>query len=185
MQSKDASSLREFVVFAHNLWACPLMIIYCLVLLYYLIGASCIITVILLVLLLPLESMISKKAKERKKHVSKGSDRRMAVINEMVDGIKTVKFTNLFNFLYTRISALRAEELQFLWEYMSIDLINTVITRSATLIITLITFLVYILINQGSSISTADAFAALAVINTLGRPLQLIPKCISLVASIQ
>jgi len=129
--------------------------------------------------------MISKKAKERKKHVSKGSDRRMAVINEMVDGIKTVKFTNLFNFLYTRISALRAEELQFLWEYMSIDLINTVITRSATLIITLITFLVYILINQGSSISTADAFAALAVINTLGRPLQLIPKCISLVASIQ
>jgi hypothetical protein len=107
----------------------------------------------------------------------------MAVVNEMVDGIKTVKFTNFYDFLYTRICQLRAEELRYLWEYLSIDLVNTVITRSATLIITLITFLVYILINRGGNLSTANAFAALAVINTLGRPLQLIPKCISLVST--
>lgn len=40
VQAKDAGSLREFVVFSHNLWSCPLMIVYCVVILFYMIGRA-------------------------------------------------------------------------------------------------------------------------------------------------
>jgi hypothetical protein len=38
IQSKDASSLREFVVFAHNLWSCPITILCCVFLVVRLLG---------------------------------------------------------------------------------------------------------------------------------------------------
>jgi hypothetical protein len=38
IQSKDAASLREFVVFAHNLWACPLLVLGAVAMLIHVLG---------------------------------------------------------------------------------------------------------------------------------------------------
>jgi hypothetical protein len=40
IQSKDAASLREFVVFAHNLWACPLLAAGAVLLLFSILGEA-------------------------------------------------------------------------------------------------------------------------------------------------
>ena len=50
---------------------------------------------ILLVALIPLQSMIAKKARNARKAVLKHSDARMDVINGVIDGIFTVKLTKL------------------------------------------------------------------------------------------
>jgi hypothetical protein len=146
IQSKDAASLRDFVVFFHNLWACPLQIFVCVLILLYLLGFAGLVACILLPALVPLESYIAKKARVARKDVAKYSDARMQLVNEMIDGVFTVKLTQLCPLLYEKISDLRETELGAAWSGMLIEISNTVLTRSGSLLITLLTFAVYSLI---------------------------------------
>lgn len=184
VQSKDAASLRDFIVFAHNLWACPLMVVACVILLIELLGIAGLVSCILLPLMLPLESFISKKARAARKRAMVKADLRMALLGEVVDGIKTVKLTALAPFIYSKIKLLRASELEVAWEGMMIEVVNTVLARSSTLIITLITFAVYIWLSPDATMPADRAFAALAVINVIGRPIQVLPKCITLLSDV-
>lgn len=181
--SKDASSLREFVVFFHNLWACPLMIIMCIITLLYLLGYAGIVALILLIMLLPVESRITTKAKSYKKSSKQCADHRMTLINELIDGYRTAKLTNLCPLIFQLVNNIRKEEMAFQWKSSSIENINMVISRSSALLITLITLLVFIIIVSYSSSQSYSAdriFTALSVINLLARPLQVLPKCVSL-----
>lgn len=181
IQSKDAASLRDFIVFFHNLWACPLVIFASVGLLFYMLGSAGIVSCVLLALLVPIETYVAKKAKAARKAVLKHSDARMTLINEMIDGIKTVKLTNLSSIIYNRISQLRTVELSTAWDGMVIQIANTIITRSGSLLITLITFAVYA--GTSSVPLTADrAFAALAIIGILGRPMQVIPTSVTMLS---
>lgn len=185
IQSKDSNTLRDFVVFGHNLWTCPLMIVACASLLLYLLGWAGLVSCILLPLLIPLESYISKKAKAARKQVLITSDKRMALVNELIDGIKTVKLTNSCSIIYQKMNVLRTTELTQMRYAMLIEIVNTVLMTSGTLIITLLTFAVYIGLHSSSSSSSSyipadNAFAALAIISILGRPMKVIPKCVSM-----
>ena len=185
--SKDASSLREFVVFYHNLWACPLMIVMSVLSLVYLLGYAGIVALVLLVMLLPIESRISKKSKAIKKNAKQCADKRMSLINQFIDGYKTCKLTNFSPLIYQMVSSARKDEMEFSWQSSTIENINMIISRSSALLITLITLLVFIIILSFSSssenLSSADRiFAALSIIGILARPLQVLPKCVSLYA---
>eukprot|EP01041_Mallomonas_annulata_P010575 gene10575-22068_t len=87
IQSKDTSSLQEFVVFAHNLWSCPLTIFVCIIALLKLLGVAGLVSCILLPLLLPIESYISKLERKSRKLVLEQSDARMNKIYEAMEGI--------------------------------------------------------------------------------------------------
>jgi ABC-type multidrug transport system fused ATPase/permease subunit len=178
--SKDTSNLRDAVVFFHNLWACPLQIVVCVGLLFYMLGSAGIVSCILLAALIPVEKAVGKRAREARKKVSVHSDKRLALVNELIDGIWTVKLTNLAPFVHEKITALREAELYAAWQGMLISTLNAVVTRSATILITLLTFLFFSL--AGNDPLTSDrAFASLAIINILGRPMQVIPTSVSLV----
>lgn len=179
IQSKDSSELREFVAFAHNLWACPLLLVACVVLLLHQLGLAGLVSCVLLPLLLPIEAAISKRSRVVRKEALKKADVRMGSVYELIDGIKTVKFTGWG--LESHIDALREDELESLWHSSMIAMGNTVLTSSSTLVVTLATFAVYSLLH-GSTIQADQAFSSLVIIGIIGRPMKLIPKCISLLA---
>ena len=122
IQSKDASSLRDFVVFFHNLWACPLTIVACVFLLFYMLGVAGLVSFFLLIALIPLQSAIAKLARNARKSVLKHSDARMDVLNGIIDGIFTVKLTKLVPLMYETVSALREKELGVAWTGMLIEI---------------------------------------------------------------
>lgn len=72
------------------------------------------------------------------------------------------------------------KELRAAWWGMLISIANTVITRSATLIITLLTFAVHSLVPGNPPLDPSVAFAALALIGVLGRPMQVIPTSVTI-----
>jgi ABC-type multidrug transport system fused ATPase/permease subunit len=102
---KDTAELREFVVFAHNLWSCPLLLIACVALLLHQLGLAGLVSCVLLPLLLPIEAAIGKKSRTVRKEALEKADARMGSVYELIDGIKTVKFTGWG--LETHIDALR------------------------------------------------------------------------------
>ena len=134
----------------------------------------------MLAILIPIEKSIGKRARAARKKGTAHSDKRMSLINEMIDGIMTVKLTNLVPIMYEKVTLLRQAELGAAWQGMLISVLNTVITRSSTLLITLLTFLVYIHIPGNDPLTPDRAFASLAIINILGRPMQVIPSSVNI-----
>ena len=123
IQSKDAASLRDFVVFFHNLWACPLTVIACVFLLLYMLGVVAgLVSFFLLVALIPVQSVIANMARDARKSVLKHSDARMDVLTGVIDGIFTVKLTKLVPLMYETVRALREKELNVAWKRMLIEI---------------------------------------------------------------
>ena len=103
--------------------ACPLTVLACVLLLFYMLGIIAgSVSFILLVALIPLQSMIAKKARNARKAVLKHSDARMDVINGVIDGIFTVKLTKLVPLMYETVRALRDKELGVAWTGMLIEI---------------------------------------------------------------
>lgn len=176
--AKDTFSLREFVVFAHNLWCCPLTIVIGVAMIVYLLGYAGIVSCVLMPMMLPLENYLVDKSRTARKAILKCSDLRLQLINQMIDGMRTIKLTGLADFVRSKVSTLRDNELKAAWSNRMIEVINITITRSVTMLVTFCTFAAYIWFSDVPL--TADkAFAALAVINVLGRPMQVIPNSVS------
>lgn len=60
-QAKDGPTLREFVIFAHNLWAAPLTAAGCIVLLLRVLGPSALVGVVLIPVLVPFETWVARR----------------------------------------------------------------------------------------------------------------------------
>lgn len=61
LQAKDASKLREFIVFFHNLWAAPLTAVGCTLLLLRILGPSALVGVSVIPVLIPLETWVARR----------------------------------------------------------------------------------------------------------------------------
>ena len=180
IQGKDTQALREFVVFFHSIWSCPLLILSTVILLISLLGVipACMGAVIY-PLLLPIESYLRIISKKYRKHAVHQSDARVNLIQEVINGIKTVKLTNLCSAVIKKIKTIRDLELRYLWRTLSIEVVNNVIIQSATVMVTMTTFLAYYLSEGDATISAEKAFTALVLIRTLAGPIKRLPECIA------
>lgn len=139
------------------------------------------ISVVILLLFIPLESFVADKSRTNKKAVSKLSDSRMSLIYELIDGIKTLKLTGLRDIIQNRISKVRNDELSRAWKGRMLDASNLVISRFVPVIVIALTFGLY-LISPESTLDAPTVFATLSLINIMARPINVIPKCISLLS---
>lgn len=148
-------------------------------------GWAGVVSVVILCTLVPIETSISKRAKAYRKKVLVHSDQRMALIHDVIDGIRTLKLTNMIAFAKEKVSQRRAEELGAAWIGLRLEMINLVLTQSTTIIVSLCTFSTYIWLYSAESLTADMVFSSLAIINVLGRPIFVIPKCISLLSEAQ
>ena len=184
IQGKDVNSLREFVVFAHNLWALPMLILGAMSLLVVVLGwLPGLAGAVFFPLLLPVESYLTKKTKQYRAEASRKSDVRMDLVQEMIDGISTVKLTNLVPVMRSRVGSIRAEELNSLWIGSCFEVANFVITQSTTILVTIVMFSTYVFVS-GRSLSAEQAFTALSLVNLLGRPVKVLPKCVTMLSEV-
>ena len=184
IQSKDVAALREFLVFCHNLWACPLLVVVSVSLLVHLLGWAGLVAALALPSIIPLETYLSKVTRECRKATLKKSDERLSLIGELLDGIYTVKLTGLLPMLYDKVERLREAELLLAWRGSLLEMANSVIASSNSLVVTLVTFSAYYLIEK-EALAADRAFAAIAVIGVIGRPMRVIPKTITLLSDAQ
>ncbi|CAN0424196.1 unnamed protein product, partial [Ectocarpus sp. 12 AP-2014] len=176
-QAKDASKLREFVVFFHNLWAAPLTALGCTLLLLRVVGASALVGVSLIPVLIPLETWVAKRSAKYRKGVLKVSDARISLVGEIIDGIKTVKLNSLDHGFKSKVELLRAKELVSIRRALTLNAYNQApqaVMRSSPIVVTLATFAAYVL--SGHELDAQTAFTSLALFGTIGHPFHVLPK---------
>ncbi|CAM9631116.1 unnamed protein product [Ectocarpus fasciculatus] len=176
-QAKDAPKLREFVVFFHNLWAAPLTALGCTLLLLRVLGASALVGVSLIPVLIPLETWVAKRSAKYRKGVLEVSDARISLIGEIIDGIKTVKLNSLDHGFRSKVELLRTKELTSIRRALTLNAYNQApqaVMRSSPIVVALATFAAYVL--SGHELDAQTAFTSLALFGTIGHPFHVLPK---------
>eukprot|EP01082_Thalassiosira_pseudonana_P013849 g12002.t1 g12002 contig6:1022955-1025087(-) len=176
----DTQKLFEVTAEGHLLWSAPLSMLLVAIMLIFVVGPSMAVGIVLLLLFAPIVQMISNKMMEIRKQRVKVTDRRVEIVNAMLQGIKVTKLNNYESRYIERIQQVRDEELGLLrrelyvWSMvMAVQFISPVVASAGA-------FAAYVL--AGNILTTADAFTALLLFNALRFPINYASRLIGKVA---
>lgn len=149
----------------------------CLVALGIILGWPLLAGIALMVLSLPINAIIIRKLQELQKNVMKNKDQRTRLTNEVLQGIRVIKFFAWEDSFRDAITVIRNVELRDLRKSAYLTSIVMFMWMSTPLFVSIITFTAYTLANN--ELTATTAFTSLALFNILRFPLNMLPSIIS------
>lgn len=176
----DVQKLYEVTAEGHLLWSAPLSMILVAIALVVVVGPSMAVGIGSLIFFAPVVQRITNKMMEIRKQRVKVTDKRVEIVNAMLQGIKVTKLNNYEARYIKRMNDIRREELALLrkelyvWStVMAVQFISPVLASAGA-------FTAYVL--SGNLLTTADAFTALLLFNALRFPINYASRLVGKVA---
>ncbi|KAJ3014849.1 UNVERIFIED_CONTAM: hypothetical protein HDU68_000103 [Siphonaria sp. JEL0065] len=179
LMSADTDKILACFRQSHYLLSVPFLLILCCSLLVKSVGwAGAIAGMMSLSLAVPATKTVGKRIKKHRKELMRKSDTRISKLNEILNGIKTLKLFAWESHFHTEIEKARSTELESLHSYLDSNMLTQLIWRCSPLLASGVTFLVRALVSKnGETVDAATAFTVLAMYNNVLRyPLFVIPK---------
>jgi ABC-type multidrug transport system fused ATPase/permease subunit len=166
----DAQRLSDFMQYAHVLWAALLQIGGALALLIVYLGYSGLIGFLAAVLTVPLQGYLVKRLSGFRRLTFGITDRRVKLLNEMFQGIKTLKFYAWEEPFAVKVTEIREQELAAYRRTVFVRTLFYVVLFVTPVLVSAVTFGFYggVFHNQ---LNPAFIFAGLSVLNNLRFPL--------------
>ncbi|KIO27861.1 hypothetical protein M407DRAFT_22914 [Tulasnella calospora MUT 4182] len=176
LMAADANHVANMFAFAHVLYGAPMEIAIASFMLYRLLGSPAFVGFGVLVLASPLSHLLSKRGATIGRGLSAARDKRMSVINELIGGIKFIKFFAWEPQWIKRTLDARDDELKWLIKDRINSTLFSLLWALAPTFVSIVSFLLYVWL--GNELSIATAFTAIALFNMLKIPLNDIPQLI-------
>ncbi|KAJ3205776.1 hypothetical protein HDU67_008636, partial [Dinochytrium kinnereticum] len=177
LMSVDATTIGDWIGYIYTPFMTALQILLCVASLIMILGWSALPGITVLIVLLfsggPVASYLNKGYIDMKAAI----DRRVNAFNEMVHGIKIIKFFAWEKKFYAKIDGLREREMAIRWSNAILEVLNRVLWYSAPFVTTLTTLGFYT-VFMGKDLTAPVAFTALALFNLLREPLERFPDTI-------
>ena len=109
----------------------------------------------------------------------KVKDERSNCMDEVLQGIRIIKYFAWEASFVTKISEIRAREVALLWSNGMWGIASMFLWGGSPMLVALITFLVYTLL--GNELKASTAFTALALFNVMRFPLNTLPMIINFI----
>nr|AAF19743.1 Similar to gb/AF008124 Arabidopsis thaliana glutathione S-conjugate transporting ATPase (AtMRP1) and contains two PF/00664 ABC transporter transmembrane regions and two PF/00005 ABC transporter structures [Arabidopsis thaliana] len=177
MITTDANALQLIAEQLHGLWSAPFRIIVSMVLLYQQLGVASIFGSLILFLLIPFQTLIVRKMRKLTKEGLQWTDKRVGIIYEILASMDIVKCYAWEKSFESRIQGIRNEELSWFRKAQLLSAFNSFILNSTPVVVTLVSFGVYVLL--GGDLTPARAFTSLSLFAVLRSPLSTLPNLIS------
>uniref|UniRef100_A0A665TXJ3 ABC-type glutathione-S-conjugate transporter n=1 Tax=Echeneis naucrates TaxID=173247 RepID=A0A665TXJ3_ECHNA len=169
--SADTQKLMDFVVYFNAVWLAPIEIALCLFFLWQHLGPSALAGIATVILIFPLNGFIAKKrSKLQVKIQMKFMDGRIRLMNEILNGIKILKFYAWEKAFLEQVLGYREKELKALKKSQILYSIS---------IIAFAMFGVYVTLDDRNVLDAQKVFVSMALINILKTPLSQLPFAIS------
>ena len=171
LMAVDSFKVAEISAYLHFLWAeTPVEFILSIVLLYQILGYSSIVGIGMMVLLLPVNMIISKRFAQVQKKILAATDARIHTTNEVLTNIRIIKYFAWEQRFLGTVDEKRVVELRHLRNRYIIWATAATIWSGAPIIITFLTFMFYTLVEKKDLIPSI-AFTALSLFSLLRIPL--------------
>ncbi|KAI8900424.1 P-loop containing nucleoside triphosphate hydrolase protein [Globomyces pollinis-pini] len=186
LMSIDSSKILEVCCYLMYLWTTPLQTVMLCAYLLVVAGYAGLAGFGVLLIMVPLATYIGRCLQKTQKEMLGKSDARIAATNELLQGIRIIKFFAWESRFEEKLKILRELELKKLWAYILIAAFYRIIWIAAPIIASFCTFWV-LTVGSGQQLSVSTAFTCLAIFQTMQRPLAVLPdtivKCIEALVS--
>uniref|UniRef100_A0A4W4G2Z6 ABC-type glutathione-S-conjugate transporter n=1 Tax=Electrophorus electricus TaxID=8005 RepID=A0A4W4G2Z6_ELEEL len=176
--SADTQKLMDFVVYFNAVWLAPIEIGLCLFFLWQRLGPSALAGIATVILIFPLNGLIAKMRSKLQVQM-KYMDGRIKLMNEILNGIKILKFYAWEKAFQEKVLAYREEELKALKKSQILYSISIASFNSSTFLIAFAMFGVYVLTDEKNVLDAQKVFVSMALINILKTPLSQLPFAMS------
>ncbi|KAL7540817.1 hypothetical protein ACHAXR_012685 [Thalassiosira sp. AJA248-18] len=176
MMSNDTQQLQRFLQFFGFTLIAPIQIIISLILIHNQVGNATWVGIGFMLLLIPVNGVVFANVSKMRRKVLKYSDARVKIINEILAGIRIIKFYAWEQPFGKEVQRLREKELKALTQLAYATAIGfSLIMLSAPIINPILVFLAYIHTSNGESLSAARAFTTIALFNIMRFPFAFLP----------
>ncbi|ETN62869.1 multidrug resistance-associated protein 1 [Anopheles darlingi] len=179
LMAVDAQRFFELTSYLHILWSGLLIIGLCIYLLYDILGAAVFAGLGVMVLITPVSGVIATKMRDAQVAQMKIKDDRVKKMNEILGGIKVLKLYAWEPSFQDNILTVRNEEIGILkrMAYYGAGIYFTF--TIAPFLVTLVSFAVYVLVDEENILDPQTAFVSLALFNILRFPLGMLPMMVT------
>lgn len=171
----DVEQLANCFTSIHDLWSLPLQIVVAFVLLYLQIRIAFIAGVVVIVLLIPVNTVIAKRIGSATDKLMKEKDNRLKVISEALRSICSCKMSGLEQFVLNLSKYYRDRELSHLATRKYLDALCVLLWATTPVLVPYITFTAAVLLPDQAELSSADIISAIALLNMLIFPMNAFP----------
>ncbi|KAF6731478.1 Canalicular multispecific organic anion transporter 1 [Oryzias melastigma] len=179
LMSADAQRFNDVTNFIHLLWSCPLQIIVSMVFLWLELGPSVLAGLLVMLLMVPINGLLATKAKKFQLKNMKFKDKRLKIMNEILNGIKILKLFAWEPSFQSQVESIRGEELKVMKKFAYVSSVSIFIFTSAPALVSLASFAVYVLVSPDNVLTAEKAFTSISLFNILRIPLAMLPMLIA------
>uniref|UniRef100_A0A8D2JJF9 ATP binding cassette subfamily C member 2 n=1 Tax=Sciurus vulgaris TaxID=55149 RepID=A0A8D2JJF9_SCIVU len=179
LMSVDAQKLMDVTNFLHLLWSTVLQIVLSIYFLWRELGPSVLAGVGVMVLLIPVNGILATKNRSIQFNNMKHKDKRLKTMNEILSGIKILKYFAWEPSFKDQVHNIRKKELKNLRLFGQLQSLMILILQLAPVLVSVITFAVYVLVDSNNILDAEKAFTSITLFNILRFPLSMLPMMIS------
>ncbi|XP_012683657.2 ATP-binding cassette sub-family C member 2 [Clupea harengus] len=179
LMSADAQRFNDVTNFIHLLWSCPLQIALSIFFLWQEMGPSVLAGLGVMVLVAPINALLAIKSRDLQTENMKLKDKRMKMMNEMLNGIKVLKLYAWEPSFEAQILAIRDKELVLMKKIAYYSSVATFIFSTAPALVSLATFAVFVSVSSENILDAEKAFTSISLFNILRFPLAMLPMLIA------
>ncbi|XP_049620339.1 ATP-binding cassette sub-family C member 2 [Suncus etruscus] len=181
LMSIDAQKLMDVTSFLHLLWSNVLQIVLSIFFLWGELGPSVFAGVGIMMLLIPINGFLVTKSRTIQVNNMKNKDKRLKIMNEVLNGIKILKYFAWEPSFKSQVHDLRKKELKNLLLYGQLQSLIVFLLYIAPVLVSVITFSVYVLVDSNNILDAEKAFTSITLFNILRFPLTMLPMVMSAV----
>ena len=171
LMAVDSFKVSEISAYLHFLWgSTPVQLILCIVLLYRILGWSALASIVMMILVMPLNLFIAKQFTKVQKKVMAATDVRIHTTNEILQNIRIIKYFAWERRFGQIVGEKRAIELKTLRNKYLLFTSAATVWFGVPLLITLFSFMLYTVVEKRPLIPSV-AFTALSLFGILRYPL--------------
>lgn len=179
LMSADAQRFNDVTNFIHLLWSCPLQIALSIVFLWFELGPSVLAGLAVMVLMVPINGFLATKARKIQIENMKFKDKRLKIMNEILNGIKILKLYAWESSFQAQVEGIRGQELVVMRKFAYLSSVSTFIFSCAPALVSLATFAVFVGVSPNNVLTAEKAFTAISLFNILRFPLAMLPMLIA------
>uniref|UniRef100_A0A1E5RU90 Metal resistance protein YCF1 n=1 Tax=Hanseniaspora uvarum TaxID=29833 RepID=A0A1E5RU90_HANUV len=180
LMSVDVQRLQDLFQWGQIIWSGPTQLLLALFELYQLLGKSMFVGIAIIVVMIPINGSIIRYQKSLQKKQMVYKDSRTKLISEILNAIKSIKLYCWETFFKAKLDHIRNEqELKNLKTMGIVQACTSFQFNIVPFLVSSSTFIVFVIFNKDTPLSTEIVFPALALFNLLQFPLAIIPMVIT------
>ncbi|KAI9257101.1 hypothetical protein EDC94DRAFT_615397 [Helicostylum pulchrum] len=178
LMSVDADKLADITCYIFMVYNAPLEVFVALFYLYSLLGSAALVGASVMCVCFPITGLLTKKMSKNYTALTTARDKRNDLINELLQGIRMIKYFAWENNWKEKVLEARREEIKKLIDTIIIDVLVGVIYLTAPVLVTVSSFIWYTKV-AGNDLTASVAFVSITLFEMLRAPLIFIPESVN------